>query len=53
MFGPIMLSLLMALGLTLAVVAAAMGLGWMGIGLFAAGDRVIAWFREGTHWPED
>ncbi len=53
MLGPIMLSLLMAVGLTLAVVVAAMGLGWMGIGLFAAGDRVIGWFRESTQWPED
>ena len=43
----------MALGLTLAVLVAALGLGWMGIGLFAAGDRIIAGFREGTHWPKD
>jgi len=53
MIGPVLLFLLMALGLTLGVLVAAMGLGWMGIGLFAAGDRLVAWFRAGTKWPED
>ena len=30
-----------------------MGLGWMGFGLFAVGDRVIAWLRSDNDEPED
>src|SRR5689334_5962224 len=37
MLGPILLSLLLALGATLAVLIGAMGLGCVGFGLFAAG----------------
>jgi len=52
MVGPLLLAVLMAFGLTLAVIAGTMGLGMMGFGLFAAGDHVIAWLRRGTQWPE-
>ena|SRR5271157_4699785 len=52
MVGLLLLAVLMALGLTLAVIVGAMGLGIMGCGLFAAGDHVIAWLRQGSRWPE-
>jgi hypothetical protein len=53
MLGPLILSMMAALGITLAVVAGAMGLGLVGTGLFAAGDRVVAWIRQGSRWPEE
>ena len=40
-------------GITLAVLALAMGLGLMGSGLFAVGDRVLSWLRAGSRWPDD
>jgi hypothetical protein len=40
-------------GITLAVIALAMGLGLMGFGLFAVGDRFLAWLRAGSRWPDD
>ncbi len=40
-------------GITLAVIAMAMGLGLTGSGLFAVGDRVLAWLRAGSRWPDD
>ena len=40
-------------GITLAVLALALGLGLMGSGLFAVGDRVLAWLRAGSRWPDD
>ena len=40
-------------GITLAVLALAMALGLMGSGLFAVGDRVLAWLRAGSRWPDD
>jgi hypothetical protein len=52
MVGPLILGVLMAFGLTLALIVGTMGLGIMGFGLFAAGDHVIAWLRQGTRWPE-
>ncbi len=52
MVGPLLLGVLMSFGLTLVVIMGAMGLGIMGVGLFAAGDHVIAWLRQGTRWPE-
>ena len=52
MVGPLLLAVLMAIGLTLAVLVGTMGLGIMGFGLFAAGDHVIAWLRQGSRWPE-
>jgi len=50
--GSLLLAVLMAFGLTLAVLVGTMGLGIMGFGLFAAGDHVIAWLRQGSRWPE-
>ena len=52
MVGPLILGVLMAFGLTLALIVGTMGLGIMGFGLFAAGDHVIAWLRQGRRWPE-
>jgi len=52
MVGPLILGVLMAIGLTLALIVGTMGLGIMGFGLFAAGDHVIAWLRQGSRWPE-
>ncbi len=39
-------------GLKLTVIMGEMGSGIMGVGLFGAGDRLIAWLRQGTRWPE-
>lgn len=50
--GPLVLFALGAFGMTLGVMGAAMGLGWLGFGLFAAGDRIIGWFRRGSTWPD-
>ena len=52
MVGPLILGVLKAFGLTLALIVGTMGLGIMGFGLFAAGDHVIAWLRQGSRWPE-
>jgi hypothetical protein len=52
MVGPLLLAVLMAFGLTLAVMVGTIALGMMGFGLFAAGDHIIAWLRQGTRWPE-
>jgi hypothetical protein len=51
--GPLILGLVAAVGLGLGVMAGAMALGTIGFGLFAAGDRVVAWLRRGTRWVED
>jgi hypothetical protein len=53
MVGPVLVGVLMAFGLTLVVLLGTMGLGMMGSGLFAAGDHVLAWLRQGTSWPEE
>jgi hypothetical protein len=53
MVGPLLLTILAMFGLALLVMAGAMGLGVMGFGLFAAGDRLIALLRHGTRWPEE
>lgn len=36
----------------LAVVGSALGLAWLGFGLFALGDRVVGWVRRAGRWPE-
>ena len=51
--GPLVLFLAVAVGLGLGVMIGAMVLGTIGFGLFAAGDRVVAWLRRGTRWVED
>lgn len=48
MIRPLVLGGLLALGLTLGVLLAAMALGMVGTSLFAVGDRVIAWVRQGS-----
>ena len=50
--GPLVLLALGAFGMTLGVMGAAMGLGLLDFGLFAAGDRIIGWFRRGSTWPD-
>ena len=52
MVGLLILGVLMAFGLMLTLIVGTMALGIMGFGLFAAGDHVIAWLRQGTRWPE-
>ena len=52
-FGPLMWFGLLALGLTAGVLLTALGLSWLGFGLFAAGDRVAAWVKRSSRWPED
>lgn len=42
---------LIAMGLTMAVVLVALGLGWLGFGLFAVGDRVVGWLKRAARWP--
>ncbi len=44
---------LMAMALTPGVLVAAMALGMIGTGLFAVGDRFIAWLRRNSRWPEE
>jgi hypothetical protein len=53
MLGPLFAFLALAIGLTLGILATALALGMMGTGLFAVGDRVVAWLRNGRRWPED
>ena len=53
MLGRLVLGVLVAFGLGLAVIVGTMALGIMGHGLFAAGDRVLAWLRKSTRWPEE
>ena len=43
----------LGLAITLTVLALAMGLGLVGSGLFAVGDRVLAWLKAGSRWPDD
>ncbi len=53
MVGRMLWDAALGFGLTLAVIALAMGLGLMGSGLFVVGDRILAWLRAGSHWPDD
>jgi hypothetical protein len=41
------------IGLTLAILIGAMALGMLGTGLFAVGDRAVAWFQKSRRWPEE
>jgi hypothetical protein len=52
-FGPIVRGVLLAAGLTLGILLTALGLSWLGFGLFAAGDRVVGWVKRASRWPED
>jgi hypothetical protein len=40
-------------GLALGIVLAALGLAWLGFGLFAAGVRVAGWVRRASSWPDE
>lgn len=51
--GPLVLLVLAAFGAVLGLFAGAMGLGLLGFGLCAAGDRFIGWLRRGTRWPDE
>lgn len=51
--GPLVLLALAAFGAVLGLFGAAMGLGLLGFGLCAAGDRFVGWLRRGARWPED
>jgi hypothetical protein len=51
--GPVILSMAWAFGLTLGVILAAMLLGGLGFGLFAAGDRIRAWLFRAGRWPDE
>jgi hypothetical protein len=45
--------LLGGVGIALALMGAAMGLGLVGFGLFAAVDRLLGVFRRASHWPDE
>lgn len=53
MVGPGIVLVLMGIGLALGILAAAAALGMIGVGLFAVGDRVVAWMRRGREWPDE
>ncbi|HKI20056.1 MAG TPA: hypothetical protein VKA15_19360 [Isosphaeraceae bacterium] len=50
---PLVAFLLGGFGVTLAVMGAAMGLGLLGFGLFAAVDRLLGVFRRASRWPDE
>lgn len=41
-----------AVGATLGILVGAMALGWLGFGLFAMGERVVAYLRRGPRWSD-
>jgi hypothetical protein len=49
----LVLILLGGIGITLGIIAAAMGLGFLGFGLCMAGDWVIGWLRRAREWPDE
>jgi hypothetical protein len=51
--GPMVRLALTAFGAVLGLFVTAMGLGLLGFGLCAAGDRFVGWLRRGTRWPEE
>jgi ABC-type microcin C transport system permease subunit YejE len=51
--GPMVRLVLAAFGAVVGLFVGAMGLGLLGFGLCAAGDRFIGWLRQGTRWPEE
>jgi hypothetical protein len=51
--GPLVLFVAAAFGLVLGLFGAAMGLGLLGFGLCVAGNRLVAWLRRGSRWPEE
>lgn len=51
--GPLVLGAIGALCLGVGALLAAMVLGALGLGLFAAVTRAAAWIRRGARWPDD
>jgi len=51
-FGPLTWWVAGGFGLTVLILLAAMGLSWVGFGLFAAGDRVAGWIKRLSNWPD-
>jgi hypothetical protein len=51
--GLLMVYVMGAFGVALTVMAMAMGLGFLGFGIFAAGDRLAGWVRRASQWPEE
>ena len=51
--GSMVLTVVMWIGVTLAVMATAMGLGLLGFGLCTAAERMIGWLRRAATWPEE
>jgi hypothetical protein len=49
--GLLMVYVMGAFGVALTVMA--MGLGFLGFGIFAAGDRLAGWVRRASQWPEE
>ena len=49
----LVLILLGGIGIALGVMAAAIGLGFLGFGLCMAGDWVIGWLRRAQEWPDE
>lgn len=50
--GPTLLTLLGVFAGVIGLFVLAMGLGWLGFGLFAIGDRLACWVRRASGWPE-
>jgi hypothetical protein len=50
---PLVAFLLGGVGVTLAVMAVAMGLGLLGFGLFAAADKLLGVIRRASRWPDE
>jgi hypothetical protein len=50
--GPVVGWILGGLGLTLALLLGAMGLSWLGFGLFALGDWIKGWLKQVSSWPD-
>jgi hypothetical protein len=40
-------------GVTLVVMAVAMGLGLLGFGVCSACDLLVSWLYRASHWPDD
>jgi hypothetical protein len=53
MVGRVLWNVALGFATTLAVLAMAIGLGLMGSGLFAVGDRLLTWLRACSQWPDD
>jgi hypothetical protein len=50
--GPFVVSIVGGVAIGVLLILGAMGLGGIGLGLFALGDRAVAWVRRVSRWPE-